>query len=30
MRLPVSQRSSVILCDVLGHSLQEIWVVISM
>jgi RNA polymerase sigma-70 factor (ECF subfamily) len=24
MRLPVSQRSSVILCDVLGHSLQEI------
>jgi RNA polymerase sigma-70 factor, ECF subfamily len=23
MRLPVSQRSSVILCDVLGHSLQE-------
>jgi RNA polymerase sigma-70 factor (ECF subfamily) len=24
MQLPVSQRSSVILCDVLGHSLQEI------
>jgi RNA polymerase sigma-70 factor (ECF subfamily) len=24
MRLPVPQRSSVILCDVLGHSLQEI------
>src|SRR5262245_39026343 len=24
MRLPVAQRSSVILCDVLGHSLQEI------
>src|SRR5262245_2031556 len=24
MRLPISQRSSVILCDVLGHSLQEI------
>src|SRR5258708_30910338 len=28
MRLPVSQRSSVILCDVLGHSLQEIAVVL--
>src|SRR5262249_29416573 len=24
MRLPVSQRSSVILCDVLGHSVQEV------
>jgi RNA polymerase sigma-70 factor (ECF subfamily) len=28
MRLPVAQRSSVILCDALGHSLQEIYEIV--